>query len=261
MQIDDVPTIEIRTFGQIPNQDKEKQVSYRYTGTLLEDKFISLVRADLGSTTDSLTGIVYPSPCTSNAIARGGPDSSHSGVAAATGSSKVVSSLDTRSLDAELVVFALCYMDDNNGGAATQDSGIRITLPQLTTLGYVADSQEHHVVDRERNMTSITRATHKLPQYANQKLNYYSSAAQPGLAAHLNFFSIVAIGGSVVNPCANPIVASGQMSASASGVMTPTTAAHTFVVSQATLLTDSSVLAVCYTTGLTLALTQLPQLL
>jgi hypothetical protein len=250
-------TIDHRTVGQIPNQLGAEQVKYTLTGSLTvgcSTCKLRFVNAHSVAATDANSGIQNWNPCsTANSLSScTTAPCSHAGPFTITVSSSEqhVVSVDTTKLDTTKV-FAVCYTEDNS---AYTDSGIRLTVPKLTTLEYIGRNAE--ITDRTRIYTSLLRATNVLPSTAvatgednDNKLKYSGPTGTGQQLAASKWMSLVDYSLNNQNPCVNPAVAaqaadsthSGRYQADASRIVTAT---------PATELSDSTYYAVCYTENL-----------
>jgi len=159
-------TTTILTHGQIPNMLKDKQVMYTYGGSLPAGNKLQLVDASTGSAADATTQITRPVPCTGTPTNPGTASGSSltSLTSAATGSSN---------LDAAKI-YALCYAI---GAGNLIDSGIRITVPRVTTIRYIDGTFRASPAsittpttraEYTRVMTSELTATNFLPQMTQE---------------------------------------------------------------------------------------------
>lgn len=251
----------IRTNGQIPMQAAGQQVQYECVGSLAENEFISLVDITTNPATDSDTSIIRPDPCASISSSSD-VNSLHSGLHQAGTSDKLVTTLDSENsggveLDAS-ATFALCYGVGPEPISALEDSGIRITVSKVTMVKYL-DMKFNNPTTAEvyskytREMTSITRATNKFPQEADQYLVYDGLLAAQKWLALIDNTENEGVDGP--NPCLNPAVTSltgdsthsGASKGASSGSVAYQQKTVTFA--QDTLLDESKVYAVCYAEG------------
>jgi len=235
--------IPIRTVGQIANHEAFRQITYVYSGSLLDGKFFSLVDSTDGITTDGITGISRPDPCATNAIARQAADGSHSGTFQATSGTKHLDALNTKSGGglglSGAVTFALCYFDSDTNGAVTRDSGLRISVPKIHTITNIDPTQANHAGDKMRYVTSEVTAQSKLAQEANQRWSYV------GTLVASKYISLVDASANNWNPCANRELAAGPASSTTSGVV-QADANKLFIVPQTILLDASKIYTTCY---------------
>jgi len=258
----------IRTHGQIPIQAKGQQVHYKYEGSLAPEKFISLVDASLDNSLDTASTITRPNPCSVWSTASANADTTHSGMHQAAGPNPLdinrpitegnddptntILSLDTLSsgvgaaaLDSSKI-FALCYSE--NGLTSASDSGIRITVPKVTTVNYIDAKFGNPTapVSYTRTMTSLIRATNKLPQAPGHKLVY------DGTLIHQKWLSLIETTQNNGHPCLNPAVTAAAADALHSGSEQAATSGSTgydqktVTFPQVTLLNADKVFAVCY---------------
>lgn len=241
----------IVTFGQLPNQAASQQVSYSILGTIPANQMISLTNEEQGQlssidipdATTGFTGIPNYTPCAAGTANPG--TASSTATQGKTAAATTVSTLDTTILDTTKT-YAVCY---NLGTATWFDSGLRVTVSQITKLQY--KGQNNDVLDSQiRDMSSVYLATNTLPQVANVNLNYVVSAVASNLGTS-GFVSIVGIetaanqnmcsGGC---PCATPAKAATNADSTHSGAVGATSSA--FTVLQSTPLVTSKLFAVCY---------------
>ena len=156
--------VQHRTSGTIPSHPS---LTMRYTGTLLNNRWISLVDVSLNGGAPCGTGIIAAAP----------KDSSHSGSILAGAAGGNVFVVDTDSLSGT-ATFAVCYAE--SGGITSsvwRDSGIRLKRSAIKQVVYGVDellygdgsrriSYNEHTDDADPIATAV------FPRVANAKLEY-----------------------------------------------------------------------------------------
>jgi hypothetical protein len=222
----------LMTSGQLPNS---ASVALTYTGTLANNKWVSLV--------DQALNANYP--CSSGTIAAHASDGYHSGSHQAGATNKLIT-LDVTGLSTT-TTFAVCYSD--SGGATTDtwhESGLRLTVSQIKELTFGVPS---------RAMSSTNSATNRLPQVANMVITYHGD-----LVNH-KWVSLVDSTLNTNDPCriatcgvttagVNACVV-GQTSAASedpthSGAQRAASGTKAVTIPQSTLLDETKTYAVCY---------------
>jgi hypothetical protein len=139
-----------RTTGGIA---RISSLSVTYTGTLLFNKYLSLVDSTLNSN----------DPCASSAVAQGTQDATHSGVKQA-GTSDSIVTFDTSGLSTA-ITFAACYAETLG---TWLDIGIRLKISQIESISYSVPA---------RILTSDVKATNRLPQATGMIVTYAGNLA------------------------------------------------------------------------------------
>jgi len=216
-------TIEVITNGELQTN---AALSFTYTGTLPNNKYISFVNSALGA-----TGALH-NPCAVGGIAAATSDQYHSGPMQAGTSNKVVTNLNTLTLTTS-VMFAVCYSEGSGTTAdlGWQDSGIRYYISLIVTITYGSPP---------RPMTSVMIGSNVIPQVANVKLTY------TGTLPNAKFLSAVEADLNSGVPCTFPTTAAhvgdefhtgGHQAASGTNIVT---------IPQTVLLDASKTYRICY---------------
>jgi hypothetical protein len=233
-----------KTFGTIPNH---KSLTMRYHGTVLNDRWISLVDQTLFG----------GNPCGLGTVAAGPKDNAHTGSRSATGN---VFTVDTEALSAT-ITFAVCYAE--SGGITTstwRDTGIRLRRSMVTGVAYGVDTTRFGVgfsrttynpnTDDNRNY-----AVDVIPQIADVKLEYQGSLPNDKWISLVDDSLMNPGGGSVGNPCGYPNVAAAAPSTTHSGPakasqLSGSSGGKIVNINQTSHLLDATkTFAVCYADG------------
>jgi len=158
-----------KTSGTIPSSAgvaNTGALKMHYEGTVLEERWVSLVAATLNAN----------EPCASGSVAAAPADESHSGSRAAVAGTKTFS-LNTASLSKSLA-FAVCYTE--SGGITSslwRDTGIRVKISKIHSVNYGVDTSRfgdgfaRTTTNRnEADMNPV--ATDKLPVRPGAKIQY-----------------------------------------------------------------------------------------
>jgi hypothetical protein len=240
-----------RTDGTIPNCGTStgaggcQSLTMRYYGTILNDRWLSLVDSTLNE----------GQPCELGYLVGAG-----SGTSASTGSLAAAGNVvrfDTAALDGT-ITFAVCYAE--SGGIQSsiwRDSGIRLLRSKVTSVKYGVDTDKFgsgfERVWRNRHTDQhMPIATDQFPRVAGAQLEYVGELDS---GKHL---SLVDDTLGYNHPCRYPQIAAGSASGGGSsdnrlqsGVASAASGSSKVVVAQATgdLLDPSKRYAVCYAEG------------
>jgi hypothetical protein len=252
--------VDHRTTGTIPNHPS---LTMTYTGTILNDRWISLVDTSLASSASA-------SPCDNGIVAAAPADSQHSGSILATNNVFLVS---TSTLSAAKT-FAICYAE--SGGITSsvwRDSGIRVKRSAVTGIAYGVDTFQYgegsrRIASNRNSNDHDGIAEDKFPRIAGAKIEYVGELAAD------KYISLVddslmdpdAAGtDNMGNPCMYPVVAAADPGINAGGsvdnrletgaaqgrLVTGAAGGKMATIAQATnnLLDPTKTYAVCYAEG------------
>jgi hypothetical protein len=231
--------------GQIPSQKPNEQVTYEVDGLIGgATTKIHLIDSATGADEDTYSGISNKDPCKGLA----NPGFSNPGGSVNVPGNKIVTDLHTTAgvlgpraagdaLDASKV-YSLCYTKNN--GVAWYDSGIRLTIPKLTSLKYSDSKNAAQIDDRTREMDSTYRATNRFPRIAGTLGGF----DYLGTLLANKYVSMVDMTLNSDNPCVWGDHAAAGASTQHSGKTTATGTAFTFP--QTVLLDEGKTYAVCY---------------
>ena len=251
-----------KTKGTLPSHP---DLTMRYVGTILNDRWISLVDQDLNG----------GNPCDLGTVAAANPaitNSAQSGSRAAVGN---VFKVNTASLSAS-ITFAVCYAE--SGGISTslwRDTGVRLRRSKITGVAYGVDTTRFgvgfsRVTTNPNTDDNLNLAFDTIPQIANLKLEYqgnlpnnmWISLVDDSINDPDGITSVAVDGAShftksVGNPCAYPAEAAHTPTSTHSGAaqgkqLDGTQGGKIVTILQAsasTFLDATKTFAVCYATG------------
>jgi hypothetical protein len=205
------------TTGQIA---RASDLSVTYIGTLAPYKWLSIIDDRLNK------GL----PCQSALEASTTRDPLHSGSVRATAGTKGVV-FDTRDFAASSVL-AVCYTEaEGNTAAHWMDSGIRITMAKILSVGFGSPARKTTVVTGSRDV---------LPQVPNVVLTY------DGILASDRWISLVDSTLNNNNPCVAAGIAAHTADSTHTGVMRAPANTKAITIPQDILLNFGTLFAVCY---------------
>jgi hypothetical protein len=278
-----------RTTGQIANHP---QLLVKYKGTLDAGKYLSLVDATLGHA--ALGEKTFPFPCAKRAEAYKVNDAAHSITKQVNGTTVTIgtSNLEASHLLASPALatgngvaaagapryYAVCYSSGhNNAAAAWEDSGIRVTVPEIIGLQVNSGFGTNRLSPQGlpafgagtpadgtlwRDMTSEPLAMNRIAKKAGQKFQYvfsrYSSGCRNAAggaetvcaSGNQRHISLVDASLNNNNPCVlSSITNPASADSTHTDVITPALATSKEFTVDASALDATKTFAVCYSKG------------
>ena len=233
-----------QTSGQIA---KYSGLTLTYTGTLANNKWISLVDASLESNNPCTGGIAYSAIGTALGWRLRGlhsamtpADGKHSSPKQAGDSNKLVT-VDTMPLDTTKT-FAVCYTEGTGVMLDSwYDSGVRFTISKVSTVVY------GEATGRTARITTsgVFNGNDQFPQVAGLTLRY------TGDLADNKWVALVDARSNSNKPCEIPATAAATADATHTGAVRAPGSSKTVTIPQSTLLTETdaprtNLYALCY---------------